>query len=144
MTRNCDVTTLKQQAAGRWPELLANIGGLQSEFLHFDNREGPCPRCGGNTRFRGLDEETGALFCSHCFSKKNGDGLAALGWLTDSTFAKTLDMLAQYFDAKPTEQGGHALDWTSTIGAGGHTGNGKPKIVATYDYRDETANCYTR
>ena len=46
-----DVATLKQQAARRWPELLTNIGGLQSEFLHFDNREGPCPRCGGSTLF---------------------------------------------------------------------------------------------
>ena len=27
-----DVATLKQQAAGRWPELLTNIGGLQSEI----------------------------------------------------------------------------------------------------------------
>ena len=55
-----DIAILKSQANGRWLEILANIGGLQSEFLHFDNREGPCPRCGGNTRFRGLDEETGA------------------------------------------------------------------------------------
>ena len=112
-----DIAILKSQANGRWLEILANIGGLQSEFLHFDNREGPCPRCGGNTRFRGLDEETGALFCSHCFNKKNGDGISALEWLTGKSFSEALDMLAEYLDAKPTEQG-HALNWDSVIGLG--------------------------
>ena len=137
MTRNCDVTTLKQQADGRWPELLSTLGGISADTL--DGKHHPCPKCSGVDRFRAIDIEVGALFCNQCFAEKNGDGIAALVWLTGKTFSETLDMLAEYLDAKPTEQG-HALDWTSTIGAGGHTGNGKPKIVATYRYVDEQDN----
>ena len=93
---NIDVQTVKQHAAGRWLEILENVGGLQPDFLHFDRREGPCPKCGGDTRFRGLDESTGALFCSHCFDKKNGDGISALQWLKGWTFPETLKQLAGY------------------------------------------------
>ncbi len=107
---------LSSEAGGRWSELLTNTG---RNLCRHPGRQAPspCPKSGGVNRFRAIDMEVGALFCNQCFSKKNGDGLAALGWLTDSTFAKTLDMLAQYLDAKPTKQG-HALDWDSVIGAG--------------------------
>ena len=138
-SRNRDVTTLKQMATGRWLEILASLGGISVELL--DGRHHPCPKCGGVNRFRLIDVEVGALFCNQCFAEKNGDGLAAMQWLTGQTFPETVDLLAEYLDAKPTEQG-HALDWDSIIGAGNGetTANGKPKIVATYDYCDETSN----
>ena len=91
-----DVATIKSAAAGRWSEIHANVGGLQSDFLYFDQREGPCPKCGGNTRYRGLDESTGALLCSHCFNKKNGDGIAALQWLRGWDFKTAITKLADY------------------------------------------------
>jgi len=94
--RGIDVEALKQRAAGRWPEILEAVGGIPREFLHFDQKEGPCPKCKGNTRFRGIDEAAGALFCSHCFNKNNGDGIAALQWYTGKPFKEVLVMLADH------------------------------------------------
>ena len=87
-------------------EILGNVGGLQAEFLHFNNREGPCPKCQGQTRYRGLDESTGALFCSHCHCEKNGDGIAALMWLRGWTFRQTVAELAKYLGID-TKAGGN-------------------------------------
>ena len=91
-----DVAALKAAAAGRWPEILANVGGIPRDYLHFDQREGPCPKCQGNTRFRGIDEATGALFCSHCHSEKNGDGISAIQWYTGKPFKEVVALLADY------------------------------------------------
>ncbi len=100
-----DVNAVKQLAAGRWPEILAWVG-IPREFLHFDKREGPCPKCGGDTRFRGLDEREGALLCSHCFFERNGDGIAAVMWWTGKSFAEVCAMLAAYLGAQGMD--GHA------------------------------------
>ena len=97
---------VKRAARGRWVEILGNVGGLQAEFLHFNNREGPCPKCQGQTRYRGLDESTGALFCSHCHCEKNGDGIAALMWLRGWTFRQTVAELAKYLGID-TKAGGN-------------------------------------
>ena len=74
---NIDVVDLKEKAAGRWPEMLASLGGISADTL--DGKHHPCPRCGGVNRFRAIDMEVGALFCNQCFAEKNGDGIAALG-----------------------------------------------------------------
>lgn len=97
-----DLAQLKHLAIGRWPDLL----GLSRELL--DNRkEQPCPKCGGSTRFRVLNDfsQTGAMFCSHCFSRDNGDGIAAYAWLHDCTFAQAIQQLAEKLDLKPISQG---------------------------------------
>ena len=91
---------VKSAAAGRWPEILAAVGGIPPTFLHFDGKEGPCPKCQGNTRFRGIDEAAGALFCSHCHNgdtnPKSGDGIGAIEWYTGKPFRDVLAMLANY------------------------------------------------
>ena len=48
-----DVAALKQQAAGRWPELLTALGGVGAELL--DGKNHSCPKCGGKDRFRLID-----------------------------------------------------------------------------------------
>ena len=92
-----DLATIKRAAAGRWPAILADVGGIPREFCTSMRKEGPCPKCQGNTRFRGIDEAAGALFCSHCFSKGNGDGLIALQWYTGKPFPEVVRMVADYF-----------------------------------------------
>jgi phage/plasmid primase-like uncharacterized protein len=120
--KGIDVAALKQQAAGRWPELLTALGGVGADLL--DGKNHPCPKCGGKDRFRLIDVAAGALFCNQCFNEDNGDGIAALQWLRGGTFPKTVNALAEYLGQSSPHPNGPA-------------GNGKSRIVATYDYRDE-------
>ncbi len=117
-----DVAALKQQAAGRWREVLSALGGIPAEVL--DGRNHPCPKCSGKDRFRLIDVEAGALFCNQCFNQGNGDGIAAIQWLRGGTFPETVNALAEYLG-----QSSHRPNEPAR--------NGKPKIVATYNYRDE-------
>ncbi|NLF09476.1 MAG: AAA family ATPase [Pirellulaceae bacterium] len=118
-----DVAALKGQAAGRWPEVLSALGGVPADVL--DGKNHPCPKCGGKDRFRMIDVAAGALLCNQCFNQNNGDGIAALQWLRGGTFPETANALAEYL--------GQSSDQPSSRPA--H--NGKPRIVATYDYWDE-------
>ena len=115
-----DLSTIKQSAKGRWSEILATLGGVSLDIL--DGKHHPCPKCGGKDRFR-FDREKEFAFCNQCFSKSNGDGIAALQWLTDNDFKTVAKKLSEY------------LGISSTNGSGANK-NGKPRIVATYDYRD--------
>ncbi len=56
------------------------------------------------------------------FPQQNGDGVAALGWLLNTDFPATVQRLSEHLGLN---------------GNGAVRQNGKPKIVATYDYRDE-------
>jgi len=89
-----DTTAIKAAAAGRWVEILQNLGGCPAEVL--DGKHHPCPKCGGKNRFRVLDAAVGAVFCNQCFSENCGDGLAALGWLRDWEFRQTVAELTNY------------------------------------------------
>ncbi|MBN1588362.1 MAG: hypothetical protein JW888_02495 [Pirellulales bacterium] len=118
-TKNIDMETLKQRAAGRWPELLSTLGNISADVL--DGKHHPCPRCGGTDRFRLIDVEAGALLCNQCFKEKNGDGIAALMWLRGWDFQRTMDELSQYIDG----------DSTTAESSGTFT------IADEYDYVDE-------
>ena len=52
-----NVLTIKVAAAGRWPEILAALGGIPAEVL--DGQHHPCPKCGGKDRFRMIDTDAG-------------------------------------------------------------------------------------
>lgn len=71
-----------------------------------------------------IDVEAGAIYCNQCFDHDNGDGIAALQWLCGWTFPEAVNALAEYLGQASPRLGKAA-------------GNGKPEIVATYDYRDE-------
>lgn len=96
-----DKDTVRQAAVGRWADLLASLGGVDAATL--DGRHHPCPRCGGTDRFRALDDfaETGAVLCNQCFASKNGDGFAAVGWLTGQGFAESLAAVAERLGVQP-------------------------------------------
>jgi len=95
---------IKQAAAGRWREILSSLGGIPSDILDGSKREHPCPKCGGSTRFRMLDELVGAVFCSHCHngdtSPKSGDGIAAVQWMLDVDFKEACQRIADYLGLK--------------------------------------------
>ena len=89
-----DVDRLKAAARGRWPEVIVAVGGVDSSLL--DGKHHGCPICGGVDRFRLIDSDAGAVLCNRCFSKKNGDGLAAIGWLTGKSFPEVLQSVGDY------------------------------------------------
>lgn len=86
---------LKGLAASRWREILISVGGIPADTLD-PSREHPCPKCGGNTRFRFIDEQAGAVRCSHCFAEKCGDGFAAIQWARNVTFPEAKQLVADH------------------------------------------------
>ena len=70
---------VKQQANGKWPDILATLGVPVSA----NGKHGPCPGCGGKDRFR--------------FDNKDGDGTAQLGmfWRVNGAaiFSKGANMI---------------------------------------------------
>lgn len=68
---------LQRATKGRWPTLLP-ANGVSEEFL--SPKQGPCPKCGGKTRFRFEDKDgSGKWFCNTCCPKgSDGFGLVAL------------------------------------------------------------------
>lgn len=63
-------------ATGNWEEILVHAG-LDRAFLKY--AEGPCPICGGNTRFRWRAKQENG-FCSHCLSGRGKSGTVLWGF----------------------------------------------------------------
>lgn len=99
--RRHDVAEIKQVARGRWKEILLHHGMAEHDL---DGRHHPCPKCGGNDRFRLMNEAEGAVICSHCHATKNGDGIAALQWWTGRTFTEVLDLVAGHLGLAESNQ----------------------------------------
>ncbi|MEN9861946.1 MAG: hypothetical protein RLZZ515_2428, partial [Cyanobacteriota bacterium] len=60
-------------AAGRWPALLMELGGLCADQL--TDRHQPCPACGGTDRYRwDNDDGPGGWFCNQCGGKDGRGG----------------------------------------------------------------------
>ncbi len=89
-----DVQTLRRRARGQWNLILSVLGGIDAQLL--DGRHHACPKCGGKDRFRLLDAAEGACYCNQCFNRENGDGIAAVQWLTGMRFGQALDAVAAY------------------------------------------------
>lgn len=96
-----DASEIRSLARGRWLAILTTYG-FQAEDL--TGRNGPCPKCGGTDRFRFIDEDCGAVLCNQCFREKNGDGIAAVQWIRDWTFAETMKELASYLGITESDE----------------------------------------
>jgi putative DNA primase/helicase len=60
-------------AAGRWPALLMELGGLAPDQL--TDRHQPCPNCGGTDRYRwDRDDGPGGFYCNRCGGKDHAGG----------------------------------------------------------------------
>lgn len=103
-----DVSTIRDAARGRWTQILPALGGVDAGIL--DGRHHPCPRCGGTDRFRMIDAEAGACLCNQCFNTGNGDGIAALQWLTGDGFKPTIATLADHLGVAATNGNGRTPD----------------------------------
>ncbi|WP_329502698.1 DUF927 domain-containing protein [Klebsiella aerogenes] len=59
--QNDFVSDVRSKANGYWPSILERLA------IPTNRSEGPCPACGGNTRYRFDDKDNrGTYFCSHC------------------------------------------------------------------------------
>lgn len=72
--KKLDIKEVKNQARGHWFEILAT-NGMNSRFLN--NKNGPCPFCGGKDRWRWDNKAgDGGGYCHQCDAK--GDGISIL------------------------------------------------------------------
>jgi hypothetical protein len=113
------IDEVKTLARGREVELLAALAEIPPNLL--DGCGHPCPKCGGTDRFSLVDRSAGAVLCRRCFSKGNGDWLSAVAWHRGVSLSEAIRLAADHLEARY----GHQKP------------NGKPDIIATYDYRDE-------
>jgi hypothetical protein len=83
---------LKAALRGRWRSVLSRLGVPCGEWG--SKAEGPCPRCGGNGRFRAYDDfdETGGARCNGCGAW--ADGISTLMWWNNIDFPTAIDVLA--------------------------------------------------
>lgn len=112
-----DKDEVKTAAAGRWREVARTVG-IGDEYL--GGKHGPCPKCGGTDRWRVFDDfdQTGGCICNQC-GRNLGDGFELVEWFIGCDFPTALTRVADCLGVQSN-------------------GNGKPHIIATYDYVDES------
>ena len=82
----------------RWREIL-QAAGVDADFLK--KKEGPCPMCGGNTRFSFNDKGgNGTFFCRYCGM---GDGFKFLQLYQDSDYAGVCKWIENWYGGQPVE-----------------------------------------
>lgn len=70
-----DLDTIKQAAAGRWPDILTALG-IPEQYL--SRKHQPCPSCGGRDRYRFTDwQGMGGYICNQC-TPEGGSGFDLL------------------------------------------------------------------
>jgi len=95
-----DIEYVRAAAARQWPAILTALGGIDPDLL--DGKHHPCPKCQGTDRFRLIDADAGAVLCNQCFNSNNGDGFAALQWVTGWKFVDALKAVADYLGIQPS------------------------------------------
>ena len=86
-----DATLIRDQAAGKWRELLTRLGLTLPRTA---SQHGPCPTCGGKDRFRFDDQEgRGSWFCNQCLPHA-GDGFDLLMNMRECDFPNALQLVA--------------------------------------------------
>lgn len=97
-----DIEYVRAAAARQWVAIITSIAGIDPDSL--SGKPCPCPKCGGNDRFRFTNmHDGGSSICNQCF-RAGGDGFATLTWLTGRKFGEVLALVADYLGIAPTEQ----------------------------------------
>jgi len=132
---------VKAAAKGREKEILVALTGIPEGML--DGRHGPCPKCGGDDRFR-YDNQQDYAYCNRCFCTGNGDWIAAIAWLLsapdgdDVSQAEALKKVEKYLLGHPQEIKPIVMHPSATSG----NGSGKPSHI--YATVDEALSVYRR
>lgn len=102
MTRRQSTDEIKRLMVGRWEEAIPDITGIGSEFL--TGRNGPCPKCDGNDRWRvyGDFNETGGAICNQCGQGQTGggmaDGFAVTMWFLGCDFKEAVRLVSEWLE----------------------------------------------
>jgi putative DNA primase/helicase len=96
--------TIQDLTNGRWPDLLAELGGLLPDQL--TDRHQPCPCCGGTDRYRFDDRDgTGSWFCNQCGGRDGagggGNGMDLLMRVTGWPYAEACQRIEQHLSVVP-------------------------------------------
>ncbi|MFC6522669.1 primase-helicase zinc-binding domain-containing protein [Undibacterium arcticum] len=85
-------------APGRWPLILADVG-IDPAFL--DKKEGPCPMCGGSTRFFfDNKDQKGTFCCRYCGA---GDGFKLMQLFGNMDFAQAARWIEDWYGGQSVE-----------------------------------------
>lgn len=97
-----ELEDVKNQATGRWPEIINRIAGIPDDYL--TNRHMPCPKCGGTDRWRAYKNfaQTGGCRCNKC-GPELADGFAVISWYCGVSFSASLEKVAQYLGVQPSK-----------------------------------------
>jgi len=96
--------TITDLTRGRWPDLLAELGGLTADQL--TDKHQPCPCCGGTDRYRFDDRDgTGSWFCNQCGGRDGagggGTGMDLLMRITGWPYADACRRIEQHLGQVP-------------------------------------------
>jgi putative DNA primase/helicase len=96
--------SILDEADGRWPDLLQQLGGLTPDQL--TNKHQPCPACGGTDRYRwDRGDGPGGWYCNQCGGKDHtggaGSGMDLLTRITGWSFADACRQLEQHLAVIP-------------------------------------------
>jgi len=94
-----EIMALKAAARGAWSAIADRVGGISDDYI--TTQHGPCPKCGGNDRWRvfGDFDATGGAICNQC--GKMGDGIALIQWATGKTFLETVESIGDFLGMQP-------------------------------------------
>ena len=132
---------LKEAAKARIGDVLRDLCGVPVEAIRAaearNQREFPCPKCGGTTRFRVMNLEEGRVRCSHCCRDKSegsGDVYDAIMWRRDCKFPEALKTLREYLNGPDVSSSPRRPETTSS---GAAPKRGGVSIKTIYPYFDE-------
>ncbi len=93
-----DRDNVKHAVSGHWIDTLCAALGWQRGLF---GAHQPCPRCGGNDRFRSFDDvdETGGVVCAQCGTF--ADGFATIMHFRGCDFATALALVAEHIGVEP-------------------------------------------
>lgn len=97
-----ELEDVRSQAIGRWAEIINSIAGIPDDYL--TNKHNPCPKCGGNDRWRAYNDftQTGGCRCNQCGTNL-ADGFAVISWYCGVSFQASLEKVAQYLGCPPSK-----------------------------------------
>ena len=95
--------TVKDTAAGQWPDILQALAGLEAQQTdtRLRHKGTPCPVCcAGQDRYSFKSEDTGGWACRHC---GGGDGWTLLERINHWSFSKAVRAVAGYLHIESSE-----------------------------------------
>ena len=97
-----EIHDIKAAADGQWAAIINNVAGIGDDYLN-SRRHGPCPKCGGNDRWRFTNhQDGGGAICNNC--GRFGDGLELIKWFTGLAFPEVVEKIGDYLKLTPDQR----------------------------------------